>query len=309
VITVRNLTKYYGPRLAIDDVGFDVAKGEIVGFLGPNGAGKTTTMRILTGYLIPSRGEVLIAGVDMIRDSINARRKIGYLPETPPLYMDMSVSTYLDFAGRLKGLDRRTSRRRVGEVIELCCLGEYRDVLVGKLSRGYRQRAGLAQALIHDPEVVILDEPTAGIDPIQVAQIKNIIMELGKNRTVLLSTHILPDVSAVCDRVIIIRSGRIIAEDRIENLSTVVKRDRQLRLRISGPNLQVTACLQALRSIRAVTYDEPFHLVEYSQDQEPHGEITKAVVAGGWTLLSMEPVEVSLEGIFLELTRGAEVAG
>ena len=305
MITVRHLTKYFAARLAIDDVGFEVEQGEIVGFLGPNGAGKTTTMRVLAGYLMPSRGEVLIAGFDMIRDSINAKRRLGYLPELPPLYGDMTVRAYLRFVARLRGLDRRATDRRVAEVIELCHLGDHGDLLLAKLSRGYRQRAGLAQAIIHDPQVIILDEPTAGVDPIQVAEFKRFLKDLGRNRTILLSTHILPDVSAVCDRVIVIHHGRIVAQDRIETLAAQAARLGRLRLRIDGPSGEVTARLQALAPLRTVTYEAPFHLVEYAPDDEPRGDITMAVVDGGWTLLSMEPVETSLEGVFLELTQQA----
>ena len=215
MIRIQNVTKYYGARLAVDDISFNVEKGEIVGFLGPNAAGKTTTMRIITGFLMPTQGDVWIADYKMATHSLDGRRLIGYLPELVPLYTDMTTRAYLEFAARLRGLDKSKTRSSVDKVVQQCGLEEYIDVILGKLSKGFKQRVGLAQAIIHDPEVLILDEPTIGIDPIQVAQTRQLIRQLGRDRTILLSTHILPEVSMICERVIIIHEGRIVAQDRI----------------------------------------------------------------------------------------------
>jgi len=306
VIRIQNLTKYYGKRLAVDDISFNVDKGEIVGFLGPNAAGKTTTMRIITGYLMPTRGDVWVADYNMANNSLDGRRLIGYMPEIVPLYTDMTTRSYLDFVARLRGLDRKRTKSRIDEVVEICSLEEYIDVFLGKLSKGFRQRVGLAQAIIHDPEVLILDEPTIGIDPIQVAQTRRLIKELGKEHTILLSTHILPEASMICERVIIIHEGRIVAEDRIENLSTVVKGGNRIRLKVQGPAEKVTDRLRQINSIREVAYEKPFHIVEFPADQEPQAKITEAMVQSRWTLLSMESVEMSLEEIFLQLTTEEE---
>jgi ABC-2 type transport system ATP-binding protein len=306
VIRIQNLTKYYGNRLAVDDISFNVDKGEIVGFLGPNAAGKTTTMRIITGYLMPTRGDVWVADYNMANNSLDGRRLIGYMPEIVPLYTDMTTRSYLDFVARLRGLDRKRTKSRIDEVVEICSLEEYIDVFLGKLSKGFRQRVGLAQAIIHDPEVLILDEPTIGIDPIQVAQTRRLIKELGKEHTILLSTHILPEASMICERVIIIHEGRIVAEDRIENLSTVVKGGNRIRLKVQGPAEKVTDRLRQINSIREVAYEKPFHIVEFPADQEPQAKITEVMVQSRWTLLSMESVEMSLEEIFLQLTTEEE---
>ena len=308
MIEIRNLTKTYGKRVAVDGISASVEKGEIVGFLGPNGAGKTTTMRIVTGFLMPTSGEVSVAGHDMRTHSLEARRLIGYMPEIVPLYTDMTTRAYLTYVARLRGLDKKRSRIRVGEVVEICHLEEYVDVILGKLSKGFRQRVGLAQAIIHEPEVLILDEPTVGIDPIQVAQTRELIKDLGRDHTIMLSTHILPEVSMTCERVIIIHQGRIVAEDRIENLSTVLRGGSRMRLKVQAPAQEVTDRLSQIASIRQVSYEAPYHLVSFASDQSPHSEITEAVVRSGWTLLAMESAQMSLEDIFLELT-GEEEKG
>jgi ABC-2 type transport system ATP-binding protein len=306
VIRIENLTKYYGKRLAVDDINFNVEKGETVGFLGPNGAGKTTTMRIITGFLMPTRGDVWIADHNMATDSLRGRQLIGYLPEAVPLYTDMTTEAYLEFTARLRGLDRKKARSRVEEVVEICALEEYVDVLLSKLSKGFRQRVGLAQAIVHDPEVLILDEPTIGIDPIQVSQTRQMIKDLGKDRTILLSTHILPEVSIICERVIIIHEGRIVAKDRIENLSTLLKGGKRLRLRVEGPADKVTDQLGRIGALREVSYEKPYHIVKFDEEQEPQAEITGTLVKNGWTLLVMEAAEMSLEEIFLQLTTEEE---
>jgi len=306
VIRIRNVTKYYGTRLAVDDISFNVEKGEIVGFLGPNAAGKSTTMRIITGYLMPTRGGVWIADYNMATHSLDGRRLIGYLPELVPLYTDMTTRAYLEFTARLRGLDKIKTRGRVEEVVEQCGLEEYIDVILNKLSKGFKQRVGLAQAIIHDPDVLILDEPTIGIDPIQVAQTRRLIRRLGRDRTILLSTHVLSEVSMICERVIIIHEGKIVAQDRIENLSALLGGRNRLHLKVQGQAEKVTDRLGQIDGIQSVDYDDPTHIVEFSADREPHAEIMEAMVQSGWTLLTMESVEMSLEDIFLHLTAKKE---
>jgi ABC-2 type transport system ATP-binding protein len=306
LIKVRNLTKYYGERLAVDNISFDIGKGEIVGLLGPNAAGKSTTMRMLTGFLMPSGGDAWIDDCNMITDSLEGRKHIGYMPESVPLYTDMTVREYLDFFARLRGVDRQRARSRIADVVTLCHLEEYADSLISKLSRGYRQRVGIAQAIVHEPEVLILDEPTVGIDPIQISQTRNVIKELGKQHTILLSTHILPEVNLTCSRVIIINSGKIIAEDRIENLSAVVKGARRLRLEVKGPIDQIVKRLQRIDGVRRVTKDGDYLIVECPMNIDPRGQITETIIKSGWTLLSIDSMDLSLEDIFLRLTTKEE---
>ncbi len=301
MIRVENLTKYYGKRLAVDNISFSVAKGEIVGFLGPNGAGKTTTMRILTGFLAPTSGNVWIADYDMSEHSLEARQRIGYFPEAIPLYSDMTVRSYLDFSSRLRGLDKKRIKTRIEEVVNTCHLEEYVDVIIGKLSKGFRQRVGVAQAIIHEPEVLILDEPTIGIDPIQVSVTRQLIKELGKEHTVLISTHILPEVSMTCERVIIINEGKIVAEDRIENLSSLISGTKRIRLEVEGPPEKVADRLRQIEGVLQVSYENSNYIVQCAAEQDPRGKIMETIVQGGWTLLSLESVEMSLEDIFLKL--------
>jgi ABC-2 type transport system ATP-binding protein len=310
MIRVRNLTKYYNKRLALDNISFNVAKGEIVGFLGPNAAGKTTTMRILTGFLAPTRGEAWIADKSVLTDSLEARQHIGYFAESVPLYTDMTVRSYLEFWAKLRGLVKDRIKKRVNDVIETCHLEEYRDVYIGKLSKGFRQRVGVGQAIIHEPDVLILDEPTVGIDPIQVAMTRQLIKELGKTSTILLSTHILPEVSMTCDRVIIINEGKIIAEDKIENLSSMVGTSKRIRLEVQGPADEVTKSLRQIRGITSVKMvDERHHVAEYPVNQDLRSRITETITKGGWSLLSMESLEMSLEDVFLKLTTEEDEEG
>ncbi len=306
MIRVENLTKYYGSRLAVDDISFNIEKGEIVGFLGPNAAGKTTTMRILTGYLAPTRGDVWIAGYNVATHSLQARQHIGYFPESVPLYTDMTVRSYLDFSARLRKMEKNNIKSRIDEVVEICHLEEYIDILIGKLSKGFRQRVNVAQTIIHEPEVLILDEPTVGIDPIQVSMTRQLIKQLGKERTVLLSTHILPEVSMTCERVIIIHEGKIVAKDSIKNLSSVVSGAKRIRLEIEGPSKQIAERLRRIQDVKKVNYEGSQYFIEYADDKDPRSRITEAIVQGGWTLLSLENVEMSLEDIFLKLTTEEE---
>jgi len=302
VIRVQNLTKYYGERLAVDNISFNIEKGEIVGLLGPNAAGKTTTMRILTGFLMPTKGDAFIADCNMAANSLEGRRHIGYMPESIPLYTDMTVRDYLTFFARLRGLDAPLAAKRLREVVEKCHLEEYADSIVGKLSRGFRQRVGIAQAIIHNPDVLILDEPTIGIDPIQVSQTRNLIKELGKEHTVLLSTHILPEVSMICERVIIIHRGKIVAEDRIENLSAILKGARRIRVEVKGPLDKIADALRRVPGVRRVSREGAYHIIESPVDMDPRAKITETLVRNGWTVLSVEALEMSLEDIFLQLT-------
>ena len=308
MIRVENLTKYYGKRLAVDNISFNVEKGEVVGFLGPNAAGKTTTMRILTGFLAPTRGEVWVAGYNMLSHSLEARQRIGYCPEAAPLYTDMTVRSSLEFSARLRGLDKNRIKTRTEEVANICHLEEYIDVLIGKLSKGFRQRVGLAQTIIHEPEVLILDELTIGIDPIQVAMTRQLIKELGKERTILLSTHILPEISMTCERVIIINKGRIIAEDRIENLSSLMSGSRRIRLEVQGPYEEVVNHLRKIEGVIQVSFNGSHYIVECAAGQDFRGKITQTIIQGGWTLLSLESIEMSLEDIFLKLTTDEETS-
>ncbi|MDP2729511.1 MAG: ATP-binding cassette domain-containing protein [Dehalococcoidales bacterium] len=308
MIRVENLTKYYGKRLAVDKISFNVGKGEIVGFLGPNAAGKTTTMRILTGYLAPSGGEAWVAGHSILSHSLEVRQHIGYFAEAAPLYTDMTVRAYLDFLARLRGLDKTEVKKRIWQVVELCHLEDYIDVHIGKLSKGFRQRTGIAQALIHNPEVLIMDEPTVGIDPIQVATTRQLIKELAKKRTVLLSTHILPEVSMTCQRVIIINKGRIVAQDRIENLSSLISGSKRIQVEVSGSPAKVTERLKRIPGVLNVSYQAPSHIIVCPLEQDLRGKITEAIFQSGWTLLSLESVEMSLEDIFIKLTTKEEAA-
>ena len=306
MIEVKNLTKYYGKRLGVDNISFEVKKGAIVGLLGPNAAGKTTTMRILTGFLAPTTGEVNVAGYDIITNSLEARRRIGYLPESVPLYTDMTVSGYLEFMASLRGVPGSRLRSRVDEVVEVCHLDEYYDILISKLSKGFRQRVGVAQAIVHEPEVLILDEPTIGIDPIQVASTRQLIRELGKERTVLISTHILPEVSVICERVIIIHEGKIVAEDDIENLSSLISGSRRVRLEVQGPTKKIAERIRQITGVSRVSHRGSNIIAEYPAKLDLRSKITEAVVHGGFTLLSLESVEMSLEDIFLKLTTEEE---
>ncbi|MGQ9684162.1 MAG: ABC transporter ATP-binding protein [Anaerolineae bacterium] len=306
MIEVDNLTKRYGQHPAIQDLSFTVRKGEILGFLGPNSAGKTTTMRILAGYMPPSAGTARVAGYDVTQDSLAVRRRIGYLPETVPLYPEMEVSGYLEFMAALRGVAR--PRQAVDRVIDTCGLGDRRHMLIGKLSKGYRQRVGLAQALVHDPEVLILDEPTIGLDPKQIIEVRNLIRNLAGSHTVILSTHILPEASQVCGRVMIINRGRLVAEDTPERLTAHLRGARRHFLLLSAPQPGVEDVLGAIPGVLQVSRQGEGYEVETALDADPRAELAAAVVQRGWGLLELRPVSMSLEEIFLTLTtdEGAE---
>jgi ABC-2 type transport system ATP-binding protein len=310
MIQVRDLTHYYGPRPAIEGVTFDVKRGEILGFLGPNGAGKTTTMRILTGFMPPTRGKVTVAGFDVVEQSLEVRKRVGYLPETVPLYTEMTVTSYLKYMGSLRGVPPKRLPVRIGQVIELCRLGDYRKTIIGKLSKGFRQRVGVAQAILHEPEVLVLDEPTIGIDPIQVVETRRLIQDLGREQTVVLSSHILPEVSMLCQRVLIIHQGHIVAEDTPQRLAQSLQGVERIEVEVRGPAPEVAA---ALRRVPGVTEVVPptgrnnhVYVIQARHGQDLRDQISKAVIGGGWGLLSMRMSTMSLEEIFLRLTTQEE---
>ena len=307
MIEVENLTKYYGEFPAISNVSFTVSKGEIVGFLGPNGAGKTTTMRILTSFMPPTSGTARIAGYDVVSESLQARQHIGYLPETVPLYTDMTVRGYLSFMGTIRGMDSKKIKSRIGDVVQLCHLEDYYNSLISKLSKGFRQRVGIAQAILHEPDVLVLDEPTIGIDPIQIVETRQLIKDLGQEHTLILSTHILPEVSMICQRVVIIHEGEIVAEDTPENLATRLEGTERLRLEVRGPVKAVTKALRDVQGVQDVTYTEGDdgavgYTIIGKRGEEMRTDLAKAVIERGWGLLSLEALTMSLEDIFLRLT-------
>jgi ABC-2 type transport system ATP-binding protein len=301
VIEVENLTKYYGTHPAIQDVSFSVEKGEIVGFLGPNGAGKTTTMRILTGFLPASSGQASVAGFDVFQDSLNARRHIGYMPETVPLYPEMTVREYLDFFGQIRRVPKRS--QRVKDVSNMCGLDKYFDARIGRLSKGYRQRVGLAQAILHNPDVLILDEPTVGLDPRQIIDVRQLIKSLAGEHTIILSTHILPEVSMICQRVLIINQGTIVAEDTPDRLKSELQGVDRVHIEVRRPADDLTTRLQSLPGVQSVE-DEGSGAYDIScvPGTDHREAIAAAVIQGGWGLLELRQVAMSLEEVFLELT-------
>ena len=308
MIEVQHLTKRYGPTTAVDDVSFRVEKGEVLGFLGPNGAGKTTTMRVLTGYMPPTEGKAIVAGYDVFDQPIEAKRRTGYLPETPPLYPEMTVRDYLLFVSKIKGVPRADRKARVGDVMERTRIADMARRHCGKLSKGYRQRVGLAQALLHNPEVLILDEPTAGLDPKQIIETRELIKQLGGDHTVILSTHILPEVSQTCQRVVIINKGRVVAVDTPDNLTARVRGSETMLVQVDAPVAgDVRAALQTVPGVTDVSLADTRGQVgsyevnsESGRDVRPY--LASAIVSRGWGLLELRPLRMSLEEIFLHLT-------
>ncbi|ODS53733.1 MAG: MFS transporter [Acidobacteria bacterium SCN 69-37] len=308
MIEVQNLTKRYGPFTAVDDVSFRVERGEILGFLGPNGAGKTTTMRVLTGYMPATDGKAMVAGYDVFTHPIEAKQRTGYLPETPPLYPEMTVRDYLTFVARIKaGALRRAERdARVQQVMRTTRIDDMAHRACGKLSKGYKQRVGLAQALIHEPEVLILDEPTAGLDPKQIMETRDLIRSLGGDHTIVLSTHILPEVAQTCQRVVIINKGKVVAVDTPENLTHQLKGSASLYVQVEGR----TSAVEAIQDIpgvrRAFISDQHDAYTGYEIESEPNHDVRRDVarvlVTGGWGLIELRPMRMSLEEIFLQLT-------
>src|SRR5277367_4971458 len=308
MIEVKNLTKAYGNFVAVKDVSFKAESGSILGFLGPNGAGKTTTMRIITGYMPATSGTARIAGFDVFNDSLEVRRRIGYLPESPPVYPDMTVATYLDFVARIKGVPAEKRAQSVTDALEKTNITDKRDELIKRLSRGYKQRVGLAQALVHDPDVIILDEPTVGLDPKQIIEVRHLIKNLAGAHTVILSTHILPEVGMTCDRVVIINKGKIAAVDTPQNLTSQLKGGQKIRVEVQAPEKALHDALAQLPGTSRVETEQlpsGGHLVavvETEQGADIRSAIAAKIVQNGWPLFELRGVSLSLEEIFLELT-------
>ncbi len=308
MIEVKGVSKHFGNFAAISDISFRVEPGEIVGFLGPNGAGKSTTMKVITGFLPPTSGTVSVADCDIINESLEARRHIGYLPETVPLYTEMTVREYLDYMGRIRGMASERLRSRIDDVVGICRLEDYYTSIIGKLSKGFRQRVGIAQAIIHEPDVLVLDEPTIGIDPIQVVETRQLIKDLGGEHTLIVSTHILPEVSQICERVIVIHEGRIVATDEPHNLARTLVGSERVDIQIKGPQQEVIAVLNGVEGVGSVSRinmergEIPQYRVESEFGTEIRADLARTVVESGWELHRLEAVTMSLEEIFLRLT-------
>jgi ABC-2 type transport system ATP-binding protein len=319
MIKVEGLTKRYARTVAVDNISFEVEKGQIVGFLGPNGAGKTTTMRVLTCFLPPTAGTASVAGFDVLEHPMEVKRRIGYLPETPPLYPEMEVSEYLKFVGQLKGISSADIAKRVDQVVGRCAVGDVRNKLIGKLSKGYRQRVGLAQAIIHNPEVLILDEPTSGLDPKQIIEIRELLKSLAGDHTIILSTHILPEVENSCERVIIINQGKLVAIDSVANLTNRLRGSEAVALEVEAPDghpdpSEVQQRLEVVSGVSRVVMKDSrngrlIFEVESLQGRHIRAELARTVVNSGWNLNELRPVGLSLEDIFLQLTATDKGAG
>jgi ABC-2 type transport system ATP-binding protein len=318
MITVQGLTKRYARTLAVDHISFEVKKGQIVGFLGPNGAGKTTTMRILTCFLPPSEGTATVAGFDVLDQPMEVKKRIGYLPETPPVYQEMEVKEYLTFVGKLKGMSGQSLANRVGEVAERCAVADVQNKLISKLSKGYRQRVGLAQAIIHNPDVLILDEPTAGLDPKQIIETRDLIRGLAGDHTIILSTHILPEVEQTCEQVLIINKGKLVATDSVQNLQNRARGAESVMLEVEGRNGAIDAQtiqhrLETVNGVSRVLLKDSrdnrtVFEVESLKDRFIRGDLARAIVESGWNLNELRPSAMSLEEIFLQLTGGEKAA-
>ena len=304
IIEIQDLTKNYGPYRAIDALSFTVKKGEVVGFLGPNGAGKTTTMKIITGFMAPSSGTAKIGGFDVFEHPLEVKKRIGYLPETPPVYGDMSVESYLKFVAQLKGVDSDRISKLVDRSIEKTDLSSVRKRLIQNLSKGYRQRVGISQALVSDPEVLILDEPTVGLDPRQVAEVRSLIKELAGQHTIILSTHILPEVQASCQRIIIINKGKIVAEDSIDRMTQRMSGSGRVHLRVLKPSSALELQFKQVSGVKSVRSDVNEYEIETDGSQETAARLAeKAVLAG---LFEMRQESFNLEDVFLKLTTSEE---
>ena len=312
MINVKELTKRYARTTAVDHISFEVAKGQIVGFLGPNGAGKTTTMRMLTCFLPPSSGTATVAGFDVLEQPMEVKKRIGYLPETPPLYPEMETAEYLKFVGQLKGLWGAELQKRIDYVCERCAIADVRNKLLGKLSKGYRQRVGLAQAIIHNPDVLILDEPTAGLDPKQINETRDLIKNLAGSHTIILSTHILPEVEQTCEQVVIINKGKLVATDSVRDLQARARGAESVVLEVAGRNgnLDSSTVQQKLERVSGVSRivckqqvdSRAVFEIESQKGRLVRGDLARAVVESGWDLNELRPAAMSLEEVFLQLT-------
>ena len=308
MIELKHVTKRYGAKCAVNDISFTINKGEVLGFLGRNGAGKSTTMNMITGYISASEGQILIDGMDILEQPREAKRRIGYLPELPPLYMDMTVEEYLKFVCEIKEVRRKSQKAHLDDLYNLVKITDVRHRLIRNLSKGYKQRVGVAQALVGNPEVVIMDEPTVGLDPKQIIEIRKLISGLGENHTVVLSSHILHEVADVCDRVVIINKGQIVAQDTLTNLTHGIGESIRLTVRIIGPEKPVTRMLREIPGVKYVETlgsreaDSVDYLVESDSKTDVRRPLVNAVLAGGYSLLMLKPMDVTLEDIFLQLT-------
>jgi ABC-2 type transport system ATP-binding protein len=314
LIEVEHLVKSYGQARAVNDISFKVEKGEILGFLGPNGAGKTTTMRILTGYLPATGGTARIAGFDVFEQSMDVRKRIGYLPEVPPLYPDMTVSAYLTFVAQIKGVPTAEIPNRVAEAMKMATVAERKDEFIKRLSRGFKQRVGIAQAIVHNPDVIILDEPTVGLDPNQIKEVRGLIKSLAGQHTIILSTHILPEVEMTCDRVVIINKGRIAAVDTTQNLTTQLKGGERVRLQVRGSAESLRDSIASIAGVRSVEVTSGADGLSNAEIESESGadlraQIASRVVNNGFDLLEMRAVNLSLEDIFMQLTTEEQAAG
>ncbi|MBR4941134.1 MAG: ATP-binding cassette domain-containing protein [Clostridia bacterium] len=307
MIEVTNLVKHYGDKKAVNDISFTINDGELVGFLGPNGAGKSTTMNVVTGYLSATAGSAKINGIDILENPMEAKKHIGYLPEQPPLYMDMSVNEYLDFICDLKGVDKNR-KSHVADICEQAGITGVYKRMIKNLSKGYKQRVGLAQALIGDPEVLILDEPTVGLDPIQIVEIRNVIKVLGKQRTVILSSHILPEVQSICQRVLVINNGKIIADDTPQSLSKYVEMNQKMQLRIAAPREKAEALIRSVPEMGDVLFEGVFEtdtsdfIISSKNNADVRRMLFNICAKAGYPILMLNPLSASLEDIFIKLT-------
>ncbi len=311
MIEINNLVKKFGKKYALDDVSFSIKKGEIVGFLGPNGAGKSTTMNIITGYITPTSGTVTVGGVDVFSEPMKVKKMIGFLPEQPPLYIDMTVWEYLSFVYELKSC-KLNKQAHLGEICDLVKITDVKNRLIKNLSKGYKQRVGIAAAIIGGPEVLIFDEPTVGLDPKQIIEIRSLLRALAKERTIILSTHILSEVQAVCDRIVVINAGKIIADEKTSKLSEALGQSNRFRVKISGPVREVSNLLKGIHGVTRVTQDgaregDAFpYIVEYSGSVDIRKMMFRALADKGWPILAMEGVDISLEDLFVKLIDGEE---
>ncbi|MBO5379411.1 MAG: ATP-binding cassette domain-containing protein [Clostridia bacterium] len=311
MIEINNLVKKFGKKYALDGVSFSIKKGEIVGFLGPNGAGKSTTMNIITGYISPTSGSVTVGGVDVFSEPMKVKKMIGFLPEQPPLYIDMTVWEYLCFVYELKGCKMNKSAH-LSEICELVKITDVKNRLIKNLSKGYKQRVGIAAAIIGGPDVLIFDEPTVGLDPKQIIEIRSLLRALSKERTIILSTHILSEVQAVCDRIVVINAGKIIADEKTAKLSEALGQSNRFRVKISGPSREVLNLLKSIHGVTRVTQDgaregDAFpYIVEYSGSIDIRKMMFRALADKGWPILAMEGVDISLEDLFVKLIDGEE---
>lgn len=306
MIKIENVTKMYGPAVAVDNISFEVAKGEILGFLGPNGAGKTTTMRVITGFFPPTDGNVFVEGYSILTDPLEVKRRIGYVPENPSMYSDMKVRDYLKFIGAIKGIPKGDLEHSIERAVELCALKSVLGKQIGQLSKGFQQRVALGQALINDPPVLVLDEPTSGLDPKQIHEIRQLIKSMAGKRTIILSTHILPEVSMTCSKVVIINEGVIVAVDTTENIGRNLERSHQVELTVEGPSDKIKGSISKIRGVNGVKHSGNQYTVEVEMGTDVRAEIARMIVNEGFGLLELKTRSLSLEDVFLRLVTEEE---